>query len=152
MPTPGATIRGALAGAAATGVMTAAQTAYCKATGAEGSNTPGEVAKRILEGVFGREVADEELPRLPTVMHWLYGTSWGTVLGIAAGSGSSERGTLSRGLRFGLTVWGTSLVHLPAMGLSPPIWKLASASIAPDVGFHVVYGVAASAAWGSIRR
>jgi hypothetical protein len=32
------------------------------------------------------------------------------------------------------------------MRLSPPVWQLPPASIAPDVGFHLVYGVAAAAA------
>lgn len=47
----GAVGRGLLAGAAATGVMTAVQTAYYRAKGMEASTTPGEVARRIIEGV-----------------------------------------------------------------------------------------------------
>ena len=148
----GAIARGAVGGAAATGVMTAAQTAYYKATGAEGSTTPGEVAKRILEGVFGRAVSDDDLPKLTTRMHWLYGTLWGTALGIAAASGCGRSGVLGRGLGFGLVVWGASLVQLPAMGLAPSIWEMPPASIAPDVGFHLVYGLAGAAAWEVVGR
>jgi NADH dehydrogenase len=47
--------KGLVAGAAGTAAMTAAQTAYYKATGAEGSMTPAEVGKKIL-GVVGIEV------------------------------------------------------------------------------------------------
>lgn len=46
------------------------------------------------------------------------------------------------GIVFGLVVWGASLVHLPAMKLAPPVWEMAPSSIAPDVGFHLLYGVA----------
>ena len=47
-----AAVRGLLAGAAGTVAMTAAQTAYYRATGSESSSTPGEVGKRIVEGVL----------------------------------------------------------------------------------------------------
>ena len=71
-------------------------------------------------------------------MHWLYGTGWGTLYGLAA-----RRPTL--GLAFGTIVWGASLVELPAMGLAPPVWRMPPSSIAPDLGFHLVYGVAVAA-------
>lgn len=131
--------RGVVCGVAGTAVMTAAQTVYYKATGAEGSTTPAEVGKRIIRGVLQREVSDDQTAALNTVMHWGYGTSWGTLYGIAA-----RQPTL--GLAFGTLVWGASLVELPAMGLSPPIWEMAPGSIAPDLGFHLVYGVAVAAA------
>ena len=131
--------RGVLAGAVGTGAMTAAQTAYYKATGAEGSTTPAEVAKRVIRGVLQREVSDDRTPMLNTAMHWLYGTGWGTLYGLAA-----RRPTL--GLAFGALVWGASLVQLPAMKLSPPLWEMPPSSIAPDLGFHLVYGAAVAAA------
>lgn len=127
--------RGLIAGVAGTAVMTAAQTVYYKATDSAGSDTPGEVGKRIIRGVLQREVSDEQTETLTTGMHWLYGTSWGVLYGLAA-----RRPSL--GLAFAGVVWGASLVELPALKLSPPVWKLPPASIAPDLGFHVVYGVA----------
>lgn len=137
--TLGAFGRGVLAGVAGTAVMTAAQTAYYKATGAEGSTTPAEVGKRVIRGVLQREVSDDRTETLNTVMHWGYGSTWGTLYGIAA-----RQPTL--GLAFGTLVWGASLVELPAMQLSPPIWELAPSAIAPDLSFHLVYGVAVAAA------
>ena len=131
--------RGVLAGAAGTAVMTAAQTAYYKATGAEGSTTPAEVGKRVIRGVLQREVSDDQTETLNTVMHWGYGSTWGTLYGIA-----TRQPTL--GLAFGTMVWGASLVELPAMQLSPPIWELKPSAIAPDLGFHLVYGIAVAAA------
>ncbi len=146
----GATIAGLAAGAAGTGVMTAAQTAYMKATGGESSSTPAEVGKRIIRGVFQREVDEARTEQLNNAMHWLYGTSWGAVYGIAAG-GRHPR-ALRGGLLFGLGVWGASLVELPAMGLAPPPWEYSPASIAPDLGFHLVYGLGVAAAFKVVER
>jgi hypothetical protein len=146
----GAIARGLVAGAAGTAAMTAAQTADLKATGGESSSTPGEVGRRISEGVLQREVSDDEMPVLNNVMHWAYGTSWGPLYGIVAGS--RRRADRPRGLAFGLVVWGASLVHLPAMKLAPPVWEYPPQSLASEVGFHVVYGVAAGAAWSLLDR
>lgn len=127
--------RGLLAGAVGTAAMTAAQTAYYKATDSEPSTTPAEVAKRVIRGVLQREVDDEQTSNLNNGMHWLYGTGWGILYGLAA-----RRPT--RGIAFALTVWGASLVELPAMKLAPPVWEMDAASIAPDLGFHLLYGLA----------
>ncbi len=146
----GAIARGLVAGAAGTAAMTAAQTAYLKATGGGSSSTPAEAGKRISEGVFGREVSDDEMPVLNNVMHVAYGTSWGALYGIVAGS--RRRADRPRGIAFGLVVWGASLVELPAMKLAPPVWEYPPPSLASDVGFHLVYGVATSAAWSLLDR
>lgn len=146
----GATLGGLVAGAAGTGVMTAAQTAYMKAMGSESSSTPAEVGKRIIRGVLHREVDEARTNQLNNAMHWLYGTSWGAVYGIVAG-GRQPR-ALWGGLLFGLGVWGASLVELPAMQLAPPVWEYSPASIAPDLGFHLVYGIGVAAAYKAVER
>ncbi len=145
----GALARGAAAGVAGTAVMTAAQTAYMKATGGEASSTPAEVAKRIVEGVLHREVPEERMDLLNNAMHWFYGTSWGTIYGLAAGSRAPDS-ALRSGLGFGFVVWGASLVQLPAMKLAPPIWETPPATIAPDLGFHLAYGAGVGAAWAVV--
>lgn len=127
--------RGLIAGAVGTAVMTAAQTAYYKATGSEPSSTPAEVGKRIIRGVLQRDVSDDKEGVLNNAMHWLYGTQWGLLYGLAA-----RRPT--HGIVFGFVVWGASLVELPAMKLAPPVWEMEPAAIAPDLGFHLLYGVA----------
>ena len=146
----GAIARGLVAGAAGTAAMTAAQTAYLRATGGESSSTPGEVGRRISEGVLQREVSDDEMPVLNNVMHWAYGTSWGALYGIVAGS--RRRADRPRGPAFGLAVWGASLVELPALKVAPPVWEYPPSSLASEVGFHVVYGVATRAAWSLLDR
>ncbi len=146
----GATLGGLAAGAAGTGIMTAAQLTYSKVTGGGSSDTPAQVGKRIIEGVFQREVPEERMEQLNNAMHVLYGTSWGAVYGIAAGSRFPS--LLTGGLVFGTAVWGASLVHLPAMGLAPPPWEYDLKGIAPDLGFHLIYGLGVAAAFSALER
>ena len=141
----GGLARGVAAGAVGTAVMTGAQLAYYKAMDVEPSTTPAEVAKRVIRGVLQREVSDDRTSALNNAMHWLYGTGWGALFGLAAAG--REPGL---GVGFALTVWGASQVELPAMGLAPPIWESDPKSLAPDVGFHVVYGVAVATAYKTL--
>jgi hypothetical protein len=147
MSLPASLLRGVAAGAAGTAAMTAAQLAYYKATGGEPSSTPAEVAKRVIGGVLRRPVPEDSDELLNNAMHWLYGTSWGALLGLAAAG--RRPGT---GIAFGLVVWGASLVELPAMKLAPPPWEYELKSIAPDVGFHLLYGVATATAYKALDR
>lgn len=147
----GAVARGVLAGAAGTAVMTAAQTAYYKATGSEASDTPFQVAKRIIEGVLQREVPEGSEDALNTGMHVLYGMSWGVPYGLVSGSHDSPQPVLRSAVKFGVTVWSASLVQLPAMQLAPPVWEYDPKSLATDVGFHIVYGLGAALAFRALR-
>jgi hypothetical protein len=105
------------------------------------------VAKRVIGGVLRRPVPEDSDELLNNAMHWLYGTSWGALLGLAAAG--RRPGT---GIAFGLVVWGASLVELPAMKLAPPPWEYELKSIAPDVGFHLLYGVATATAYKALDR
>jgi hypothetical protein len=135
--------RGLAAGAIGTAAMTGAQTLYLKAQGSEGSDTPAQAARTIWHKLTGREVPEERMGLLNNVMHWAYGTGWGVVLGL--GRERLDLPTLPQGLLFGTLVWAWSLVELPALGLAPPPWEYDVASIAPDLGFHLVYGLGAAA-------
>lgn len=142
--------RGLLAGAAGTAAMTAAQTAYLKARGEEPSTTPAEVGRRIVEGVLQRDVPPERMGALNNVMHWLYGTSWGALFGLAHACRRSS--PLGDGAPFAALVWGASLVELPAMGLAPPVWDYPRDQLASDAGFHLVYGLGVAAAYAVLDR
>jgi uncharacterized membrane protein YagU involved in acid resistance len=48
---------------------------------------------------------------------------------------------------FGTTVWGASLVELPAMKLAPPVWEQPPAEVALDLSYHLVYGLGVAAAF-----
>jgi hypothetical protein len=146
----GAVARGLTSAAIGTAAMTAAQTAYYKATGTESSSTPGEVGKRIVEGVLQRESPPPESPVLNQGMHWLYGTSWGLPFGLLAGSRRS--GSLVReGVALAIGVWGASRTEMTAMQIAPPPWQDPPKTLATDVGFHLVYGLAAAATFEILR-
>jgi len=146
----GAVIKGLVAGAIGTAVMTAYQLAAAKAMGSGSSNVPGEVGKRVLEGVFQREVSDEQVEKLTNPVHVIYGVSWGPLYGIV--QSSLSRGSGRHGLAFGTAVWGASLVQLPAMKLAPPVWEMSPSSIALDLSYHLVYGIGVAAAYAAIDR
>lgn len=146
----GAVAKGLVAGAMGTGVMTAYQLAVAKALGSGSSNTPGEVGKRVIEGVFHRPVSEEEKEQLTNPVHALYGTSWGAVYGLV--QGTLKPGSGKHGLAFGTGVWGASLVQLPAMGLAPPVWEMSPQTVALDLSYHLVYGLGVAAAYAAIDR
>ena len=144
-------VRGLAAGAIGTAVMTAGQMAYYQITGASGSQAPAEVGKRIIKTVQVRPVPGDKVEPLNNVMHWSYGTSWGIAYGLSAGSRPTVGASAAGGLAFGTAVWIASLIHLPALGLSPPVWKMPPSSIAPDLGFHLLYGAAVGCAYAGLH-
>ena len=144
----GAVARGLAAGAIGTAVMTAVQMAYYKAKDMEGSSTPGEVARRITEGVLQREFPEERMDTATNAMHWLYGTSWGAAYGLWAGT---THPSVPRGILGGtLMVWGAAQIQLPAMKLAPPPWKYAPSSLAMDVGFHSTWALGTAVAYRAL--
>lgn len=164
MSTPiGALTRGLVAGAIGTGVMTAYQLAVAKAKeGAsddappaepdapadpwEGAPAPAQLARRVIEGVFQRDVGPERIGTLTNVTHWGYGVMWGGLYGLLAGSAPRTR-PLPAGVAFGTGVWASSYAALVPMGLYEPPWTYPPAELATDASYHVVYGVAVAAAW-----
>jgi hypothetical protein len=157
-PTPlGAVLRGVAAGVAGTATMTAWQTAAAKLSLSgessssdasdpwENASAPAKVARRIIEGVFQRKVSADRIPLLTNVMHWSYGTSWGVVYGLVAGT--TGRSRPRDGLAFGLAVWTGSYVQLVPMGLYELPWKYPPRVLALDVSYHLAYGIGVSTAF-----
>ncbi len=117
----------------------------------EAASAPAKVAKRIGEGVFHKPVSPELIPLLTNGMHWGYGTSWGTVYGLAAGSARHAPG-LRAGAAFGTVVWLMSYVQLVPMGLYDPPWKTPPQELALDLSYHLVYGTGVAGAYRLINR
>lgn len=115
----------------------------------EQASAPAKLARRIGEGVFQKEVSPDLIPLLTNVMHWGYGTVWGTVYGIVAGGGGHPR-TLRAGLGFGTAVWAMSYVQLVPMGLYEPPWEYPPQELALEISYHLAYGVGAAAAFRAI--
>lgn len=147
----GAVVRGLGAGVIGTGFMTVAQELAAKLPpsgdggGQEGGGDPWEqapmpaqVARRISEGVFHHHVGPERIPLLTHAMHWAYGSGWGAVYGLVAGTFRGP--ALRSGLAFGAGVWAMSYLQMVPMGLYQPPWKYPPRELALDLGYHLAYG------------
>ncbi len=161
----GAVGRGVVAGAGGTAAMTAWQelSAMLRSSGAdsngggegkedpwETASAPAKVARRIIEGVFDREVAPKWIPALTHGTHWAYGISWGAAYGLLQGS---RRGSALRtGLAFGTGVWAMSYLEMVPMGLYEPPWKYPPNELALDLSYHLAYGAGLAAAYAALDR
>jgi hypothetical protein len=161
----GVAVRGLLAGAAGTAAMTAWQTLASRLEGSraeqseegggerdpwESAPAPAQVAKRVIEGLFRREVGADKIGLLTNVTHWGYGTAWGAVYGLV--QGSVRANPLAHGLVFGSGVWAMSYVELVPMGLYEPPWRYPAQTVAKDISYHLVYGVGVAAAYEAVAR
>jgi hypothetical protein len=132
----GVVSRGALAGAA--GVLSMDATSYVRfrrGGGRDGPlawelsdidswdqvSAPGEVVKRLIEGVFQVEVPPEVVGPLSNTVHWAYGMGWGGLYGLVVGSTSRSRPLY--GLALGAWVWSMGYVVLPLAKIYRPIWE-----------------------------
>ncbi len=164
----GAVGRGIVAGVAGTAAMTGWQelSARLQASGGEAEGADGEgeepedpweqasapakVARRMIEGVFQREVPAEWIPILTHGTHWGYGTGWGVVYGLL--QGTRRRTPLRTGLAFGTGVWLMSYVQLVPMGLYQPPWEYPPKQLAMDLSYHLAYGAGLGAAYAILDR
>ncbi len=79
-------------------------------------------------------------------MHALYGPCWGLPFGLLFGRGERPPGP-AQGMVFGLNVWATNLVALPALGVADPPWRRPGSAVATDLALHLIYGTATAAAF-----
>ena len=146
----GAVVRGVAAGIGGTVVMTGYQVAVAKLRDSESSSAPADVGRRIIEGVFHREVPEDRMDDLNNAMHALYGTSWGPVYGVA--QSSLRLPVVHHGALFGTLVWAASLLELPAMKIAPPVWQTPPLEVALDLSYHLVYGLGVAATFALLDR
>lgn len=168
----GALARGLAAGLAGTAAMTAYQEAVSRVkrrassgseSGSQGSEArggqrdpwseapaPAQVGRRILAGMFEREVPPERIGLVTNVVHWTYGTAWGSAYGLVQGTIRAR--PAPAGAVFGTAVWGASYVLLPAMNLYKPIWEYRPKTLALDLSYHLVYGLVVAAAYRRLEK
>lgn len=165
----GALTRGLVAGAIGTAIMTGYQMLVAKAREAaaddepaasddgppadpwEEAPAPAQVARRVIEGVFHREVPAERIELLTNVAHWAYGVGWGGLAGLVFGSGGRTR-PLRDGLLFGSGVWGASYAGLVPMGIYEPPWEYPPTELGLDFSYHAVYGLGVASAFRLLNR
>jgi hypothetical protein len=162
----GAVLRGLLAGAIGTAAMDVFLFARYRRGGGEtrfdkwelssgvsswdDAPAPAHVGKRLVEGLFARELAPDRAALVNNVTHWAYGILNGAQYGIVAGSLRAPR--ILYGLPFGATVWASDYVVLPAMKLYQPIWKYDARTLADDLSAHLVYGLGTATALRLLSR
>jgi hypothetical protein len=156
----GAVGRGLLAGATGTAAMDALLYAtYRRGHGEEGfapwesssgldswerAPAPAQVGKRLVEGLFARELPPQRARLVNNITHWAYGILGGAQYGIVAGSLRTPR--IRYGLPFGAVVWAAGYLLLPAAKLYEPIWKYDRVTLSKDLSAHLVYGLGTAAA------
>jgi hypothetical protein len=106
---------------------------------------PAQVGKRLVEGLFRREIPPERAALVNNITHWGYGILGGVQYGLVAGSLSTPR--VAYGLPFGASVWAAGYVVLPAAKLYKPIWDYDRKTLAKDLSAHLVYGLSTAAAF-----
>lgn len=109
------------------------------------------IARRIVEGLVQRgPIVHKE--RAGRVVHYAFGTAWGGIYGVVAGSAPSLL-TLKGGVAFGLFVWAVSDdILLPWFKVAawPHHYPVKNHLYA--MGAHAVFGAALSAAFVALSR
>lgn len=162
MLTPlGAVWRGALAGAAGTLAMDLIWYRRYRRSGGsdpfvdwefsastrsfEDAAAPAQVGRRIVEGLFGRELPPQSAGFVNNVVHWLTGLGWGSLHGLVVGS--LPRRSPLHGLVTGAVAWATSYAVLAPAGLYRPMWEYDARTLGRDLSAHLVFGATAGAAF-----
>lgn len=162
----GAIARGLVAGAAGTLAMDALLFACYRRSGGDSdfaewefssdvsswdqAPAPAQVGKRLVEGLFKREIPASRAAVVNNVTHWAFGILTGVQYGVVAGSLKHPR--IRYGVPFGASVWSGGYVVLPAAKLYKPIWDYDKKTLANDLSAHLVYGVATATAFGLLSR
>jgi hypothetical protein len=106
---------------------------------------PAQVGKRLVEGLFGRELPPQRAALVNNLTHWGYGMLGGVQYGIVAGSLRAPR--VSYGIPFGASIWALGYAVLPAAKLYKPIWDYDAKTLAKDLSAHLVYGLGTATAY-----
>lgn len=137
---------GLIAGLAGTFAMTVSQMIEMKITGREGSDTPANAVREVLDI---KPVTESKSKKVSNKVHWVYGTNLGVVRG--AFSLAGLRRWAATAVHF-VSIWGGEMMMLPALRVAPPVTKESPKSIAIDRLHHLVYAVAAGIVFDSINK
>ena len=135
---------GLVAGSAGTAAMTLSSTLEMRLRGRRPSIVPARAAAKVL----GVEPRHHE--RFATIVHWGYGTCWGSARGLIGVLGIHGRAAAA--LFFAL-VWTAELVTLPALDIGvPPVSRWDIEEIAVDALHHLVYAGTTSAVFDRLEQ
>lgn len=138
--------KGLFAGAVGTAAMTVSSSLEMKLRDREASSAPADAAGIVL----GVEPRDEEgKERFSNVVHLGYGTGWGAARGVLGFVGLSGPAAAVAHM---VAVWGSELVMLPKLGVTPPPSKWGGKELGVDLMHHATYAVATSIAYQWLDR
>jgi hypothetical protein len=155
----GAVALGVAAGVAGTAVMTVLQLAEQRLRGGgedgppaswDEAPAPAQVGEKVARGVLEHPLDVEQAPRVTTVVHWTYGTSWGVAFAIAQRSLGIPVVPAAAG--FGPLVWASDYAVLPAMKIYKPAWRYPASTLAVDLVRHLAYGAGVAGAFALLER
>lgn len=116
----------------------------------EHAPAPAQLGRRIVEGVFQREVPAERIPLFTNAVHWGFGTMMGGAYGLLQGTFAGR--SLLRGPLFGLGIWAQSYATLVPLGLYQWPWHYRPGAIVKDVSYHLLYGTGTAAGYELLGR
>jgi hypothetical protein len=138
--------KGLVAGAVGTAAMTVSSTVEMKLRGRKPSDAPARAASKVL----GLEpIGEAEWRRFSTVVHWAYGTLWGSVRGLLAALDVPGTPAVTVHLA---AVWGFELMMLPTLGVTPPATQWGWTEVVIDAWHHSVYAGVTNLAYVTLDR
>ena len=133
--------KGLIAGVIGTAAMTVSSTLEMKIRHRPPSNAPANAVAKVF-GISPKN--DEEKAKFSNLVHWSYGTAWGSVRGILDAMCITGRAAMVA--HFAL-IWGIELIMLPALKVVPPVKEWGAKEIGIDAFHHLVYVAATDAAY-----
>jgi hypothetical protein len=106
---------------------------------------PGQMGRKLIETVTGRDVPVERAAALSNVMHWAYGVSWTVAYGVLVRTRRRGR-PMWHGPALGAAIWCSDYVVLPLAGIYEPIWAYDIPTLYKDLSAHVLFGAVADGA------
>lgn len=136
-------LRGALAGAVATGCEAAWSACEPRLLGGRRPVFDTSVmAHRLVRAASGRSLDEDQARRIGTAMRLVYGPSWAMLLGVAT---ARHRPKLLRTtVLLAGTIWVIELATLPLVRATPPLRLWPGTDVALDLSNTVVYAAAAT--------
>lgn len=150
-------VRGALAGAAGTAVMTMMRREVAPRVLPEEMVPEEFVPKRVLEWAEEQAGRPDALPddtemKLSLLPHFGYGSSMGALYGLARSRVDGVPAPLA-GAVFGVAVWAVGFQGwLPALGVQPATTEQPPEKRPMPVMAHLLYGVTTALAYEALER
>jgi uncharacterized protein DUF1440 len=144
-------LKGAIAGAVATGVMDKVTTTLYEREGksarqqedrARHGHTAYDAAAEKAAGLLGKQLSDDDRHRLGNAVHWALGIAAGAAYGVLRHRVPGLR--RAGGAKFGTAFWATVDEGLvSALGLTPPPQAFPFQTHARGLVGHLAYGIVA---------